>query len=576
MAYRNPRNHFFYHPYKPSQSRFNVARQAKFLSDAIHGRRPLSTTDEFRIENRDPPVSDMQRYQEELFEANRLEDWISFARAEDNDGADGWRRGTAYVLPHTTLSTGVVKFTAPSGYVNLPSSFMPLCPHYGNRLRSEAECRMSIHTHLDSKLGRIYYLQVDPKRYHHCPFILLCPKRDSISSLVKPEPGQGLRAMQTHRHRQPAASSSRIKLEDVPTPSIKLEDTSRPAGSSSRFKVEEFPYSSASSCSSSRFKEESALRRLTTPPTVIEIPDDPPARTSRHNRPRPRAISPSSSRGRRSALAVNCLFSPAEAERNRNPSQAFLQKIRSIFPADFSRDVHEHILADENSAEFPLEFQVYRANSEHRNRVLEHSTLTATDVGRFIRRLTSTYGVPSATFDLFKSIVLTCHCCGNFFTPNAFNAHLALENHAGQQQTICRANPLRHAVNTINIPQPNGFLPECTWPVGRRPGQIYAADFTEHLHTPTGIAFLAVNTPLGVPEDIWYALLTAVFICETCVLARTLPAHAAHLKNGVCQDIGPHDVSVILTAKGKGKALGPAGDLLNVFVVDDSESEDNA
>lgn len=59
----------------------------------------------------------------------------------------------------------------------------------------------------------------------------------------------------------------------------------------------------------------------------------------------------------------------------------------------------------------------------------------------------------------------------------------------------------------------------------------------EYVDTIIGRPFLEWNSRIGVPEDVWLLIYTAVIQCDTCELYRTFEGDRAHRKDGVCNDI---------------------------------------
>ncbi|KAJ6567665.1 hypothetical protein DFH09DRAFT_1314185 [Mycena vulgaris] len=508
-----------------SRRNYDAELQKKNLHAAIHDDEPIEytrppPTNRFLLTDGDPSVARMRQWQHTYREANRWQDFLTFDR-ERNDLL-------ATKHPSLTLMNGDVKFIAPSSYHTMAPSFFPLCPHYGNLNCTTAECRMTPHTHRDSNKGAVY-LQVNPKEFHHCPFILITTQRQMESSTDVSESSSSirpLRAMQTVRSTRP--SSSRIKLEDVPTSSPAYY---RPVfNPSTPVKTEAKPERSS-----------------------------PPLWLSR-SQARPRT------QGSVTVFRGENLYSAEEAQQNKSPDQEFMKQMRNLLIGDFMKHPEHHPLADEDSPEFPAAFAAFRSEASHRARIVQYSHAHAIPFGRVIRDLTSTIGVPPSTMDRFKNHVVTCHSCGLFFTPDGFRSHLELAVRRDVNVLVCAAMPARDIV--APLAREPVELPLHQPPVAYGPGQVYAVPQTVHLHTPTGIAFLALNTCYGVPEDIWVALRSSIIICETCLLARSVPAHAAHLDQGICCHVGRHEVSVILSGKGNAKAKAEGGTMVDVTYID--------
>ncbi|KAJ6449148.1 hypothetical protein C8R47DRAFT_1095552 [Mycena vitilis] len=63
--------------------------------------------------------------------------------------------------------------------------------------------------------------------------------------------------------------------------------------------------------------------------------------------------------------------------------------------------------------------------------------------------------------------------------------------------------------------------------------------------TALGIAVSALNTVLGLPDDIFNAAILGIVPCPDCSRVRTVHAHLQHRPGGVCVDIGPGKSSFI-------------------------------
>jgi len=90
-------------------------------------------------------------------------------------------------------------------------------------------------------------------------------------------------------------------------------------------------------------------------------------------------------------------------------------------------------------------------------------------------------------------------------------------------------------------------------------------DYSSGALTEVGRAYLAWNSRLGVPEDVWVIISTAVLTCDSCLLVRTFAGHKKHCEQNLCNEVStveePQDWIGKLTAQQlqeHGKALLPA------------------
>lgn len=62
---------------------------------------------------------------------------------------------------------------------------------------------------------------------------------------------------------------------------------------------------------------------------------------------------------------------------------------------------------------------------------------------------------------------------------------------------------------------------------------------TEFLESPIGAAFLEWNSRVGVPRDVWCAIITAYIRCNTCRVCRSFNGDIAHRDAQLnCNDAG--------------------------------------
>ncbi|KAJ6629979.1 hypothetical protein B0H10DRAFT_2184040 [Mycena sp. CBHHK59/15] len=84
---------------------------------------------------------------------------------------------------------------------------------------------------------------------------------------------------------------------------------------------------------------------------------------------------------------------------------------------------------------------------------------------------------------------------------------------------------------------------------------------SDHINSMVGRAWIAWNSRVGVPQDVWAILSSAWTHCPDCDLVRTFDADQAHKdNNNICRDIGQRSVSTIV--KGAGKRMAGEGTMV--------------
>jgi len=103
------------------------------------------------------------------------------------------------------------------------------------------------------------------------------------------------------------------------------------------------------------------------------------------------------------------------------------------------------------------------------------------------------------------------------------------------------------------LPNPDLDLVLRTFPPNLKPPVSYTFEL---LDTPIGAPYLAFNSRLGVPKDVWIMVTTAHVLCDTCDLVRTFPSDREHRDaDGYCMDVGQGLVGSIVRGKGKDKVV---------------------
>ncbi|KAJ7145941.1 hypothetical protein C8R44DRAFT_723804 [Mycena epipterygia] len=426
--------------------------------------------------------------------------------------------------PTTEQINGTKHFLAPAGIRNLPESKLPLCPHAGNPHRTNTECRMTFHHHRHES-GQISYLQVDEK-YHHCPFIIILCQRESMKG---EKDGKALSLASSH-------TSVPVKRED--NTKLKVEHKIKPERTPSRNSPKPslflFTHAPLSSHPLTKLSRRSNAA-LTSPPfsssRQIQIKSEPRVLDY---------LPSSSSRPMQIKTEITILDSPPSSpvpgSSNNSPphppNPQFQAIVQSLIESQIViSDAKGHFLYDEKSADFPPEFFRYRNvdNNPFANRIFDVSVFSATISGKLLQSLTRTHGAAATSWNNFPPI------------------------YSGWVQ--CPSNPLNQSFSLVLRKQPeawrsslypNSLLPyQCArapnLPPGLAPGQLSAAPFQEFAYTAQGLALLALNSRLGLPQLHWEAVKAA---------------HEAHLDAGRCSDFAVTGGGVICAGHGTGKMLG--------------------
>ncbi|KAJ7121379.1 hypothetical protein C8R44DRAFT_736180 [Mycena epipterygia] len=541
-----------YHPYSrpaPSSATPFSRRetQRKWLHSAITNAIPHThvhplPSRAFQLRDKDPAPVLLNQFQTELRTHNIQSTIPTFDRS-----AQKW---VDWDHPTTEQINGTKRFLAPSGIRNLPESKLPLCPHAGNPHRTNTECRMTFHHHRHES-GQISYLQADEK-YHHCPFIIILRQRESMKG-EKDDKALSLASSRTsvpvkHEDKTKIKVEHKIKPErtpgrNPPKPSLPLFThaplSSHPLTKSSRRSNAALTSPPFSSFRQIEIKSEprvleylpSSSSRPMQIKTEITILDSPPSSPvpgpSNNSPPHPPSSSPPQS--------PSPLSSPSRLPRPtpRRSTRQLVTKSKSAYTAVEAElhlhpaDAKGHFLYDEKSADFPPEFFRYRNvdNNAFANRIFDASVFTATISGKLLRSLTRTHGAAATSWNNFVGLIISCTQCSLRFTLDGYNAHLILST--DHSHWCCGNNPKHGAAPRIPTPSYH-----------------------------TGLALLALNSRLGLPQLHWEAVKAGIKICSECDYARTIHAHEAHLDAGRCSDFAVTGGGVICTGHGTGKMLG--------------------
>ncbi|KAG6894111.1 hypothetical protein C0992_007458 [Termitomyces sp. T32_za158] len=178
------------------------------------------------------------------------------------------------------------------------------------------------------------------------------------------------------------------------------------------------------------------------------------------------------------------------------------------------------------------------------NRAFEHAEYMHTDIGRVIRELNSTLGVPLAAINTIYGYSRTCPECRCAFSIDGYNTHL--------ENQRCKNFPSPTKEITPVFIDLNDVEELCLRKFPQRP----AAAPVEFIDTPIGAAFMEWNSRIGVPKDVWVLIRTAYVQCAVCRLCRTFNGDKAHRDHqGNCADAG-NGVATLDKGKGKEREIG--------------------
>ncbi|KAJ7913931.1 hypothetical protein B0H13DRAFT_1873391 [Mycena leptocephala] len=108
-----------------------------------------------------------------------------------------------------------------------------------------------------------------------------------------------------------------------------------------------------------------------------------------------------------------------------------------------------------------------------------------------------------------------CVGCGGHFTPPAFNAHLLVRGN----DHVCGNHPSHPKVSCVETVAYGEYLRPRAFAVGRHPAHPHSAPYQEYGYlTALGIALSALNTKLGLPDDIFQAVRLGLVPCPDCCI----------------------------------------------------------
>ncbi|KAJ7688777.1 hypothetical protein B0H14DRAFT_3533117 [Mycena olivaceomarginata] len=413
------------------------------------------------------------------------------------------RRRTPHLLPTNLTPSGAHANTRPrrtrstrfspsrSGFKNVHESQLPLCPHYANPRRTEFECRMRPRSH--QRNGETFvYLQV-PKNHHKCSFI----------AVVRPCERRLLHSDPAKRELQDEATELVMHLTTPPN-----KHDLKPHLPQKR-------------------DRKGALRRQPAAKGSCRTPSSTSIATARTLRPPPYSLPAPS----RSGAGVVDRYTDNEARLNMVGDEPLMALTRSH---------REELLKDR---EYPRSFCLYVFGGSFATRVIDAGPVGPRPITQFIfchrhhrRRLWP---------DLHQ---LSQHAPRLLWLRRAFHTSCFQPSTSSSPATfICvGTTPRAPLCLALHPPRTATYSDPVLFAVGRHPAHPHSAPYREFGSlTALGIALSALNTKLGLPDDVFQAVRLGLIPCVDCGRIRTVHAHLAHSPGGVCLDVGERDSSFI-------------------------------
>ncbi|KAJ7052131.1 hypothetical protein C8F01DRAFT_1376218 [Mycena amicta] len=423
---------------------------------------------------------------------NRIEEeLVSF----DHSAEDGIRQYKVVAWPQYAF-TSTMRPLAPSGFNKSKLQFF--CAHRNTVDQPYAPLTFTKR----NVQGRQVYLY--EAKDHKCSLPMLIPERHTRRPALLQNEHQIVEWSSTQDLSSPPRWSS------LP-PSSSLPSSSPPLSSSSAM----FSSSQASQSSETTSPGDNILTDMREHALVHPSPRLGPPSPKKGTRPQPQHFSGS---------RVVCYFSPTVADaRKMNDMEVaneaidyFLERNGNNCPENhpaFNPDLPPRVLHVYHSEIYP------HANQ----RSLAHNN-SNTPCGRLVDDLNSPLGALFASFDAARRSSQTCNGCNLQFSPDGYTAHV-VDGH-------CTNHPDLTEVGNIDLPSADTYRLRTF-----RDGKLPSSTAVER--SPICTAFYEWNSRLGVPQDVWWTIVTAVILCPDCDLVRTFPAHQAHLDRlGGCADPG--------------------------------------
>ncbi|KAJ7638025.1 hypothetical protein DFH06DRAFT_1478541 [Mycena polygramma] len=547
----SPLQLMYLYPHRPtaaqSKARAATARNNTWRDNVINGG-PLPVHDLHQpsrvpaIEDRDPPRHLMESYQRAFADANENGDLLTMHKNNTELSP----------CPHPSSTTANFEiFKEPSGFRLLPLNVLPHCPHNANPDRNEDDCRMRAHTYIRD--GRVtYYLQVPPQS-HACSFISVLKHRDQRPLFPTPFTGDAVK-----HETQPMLLTPPVV--DRPLAYKPATRTKRGAKTKTRSNP------SAKGLALGRRPVAVGLNSIAGPSTSRALGAPIPALVidlvgDDDDAPSPPLPPPR--------------FSADEAATNLigDPELLRLTHTHRLFQNDNKSYENSFWMLDGPGVRpypnplFPPRLSPYSSGDAMAVRVAEAGQCGPLILNEFAFNVATTDGVSSAAWDGFTSIMRVCSGCGNHFTSRALNDHLLIDGNDHR----CGNHPQRPVASPVESPAYGKLLTGRPFMMGPHPSRSRSekARYIEYGYlTALGIALSAVNTVLGLPDDIFNAVLLGIIPCPDCSRVRTVHAHLTHRPGGVCVDMGPGRSSFVAMGNQQVTEVRDDGER-SVFTVED-------
>ncbi|KAJ7834887.1 hypothetical protein B0H14DRAFT_3461739 [Mycena olivaceomarginata] len=220
---------------------------------------------------------------------------------------------------------------------------------------------------------------------------------------------------------------------------------------------------------------------------------------------------------------------------------------------------------------FPARLSPYSSGGHLANRIQMAGPVGPAPITKFIFALATTHGVLGSLYANFFNILRVCQCCGGHFTPAAYQALLGVDGNSH----ICLNHPSKAIVPWVASVPYGALLPPCFTAFSPHPAPLHtshtrpSAPYHEFGSlTALGIALYALNTTLGLPDDVFEAVRIGLVPCAACGIIRTVHAHLAHRPGRVCCDPGSADSSFMALNADEVTAFGPLGDRQIITIAD--------
>ncbi|KAE9390584.1 hypothetical protein BT96DRAFT_1002157 [Gymnopus androsaceus JB14] len=234
--------------------------------------------------------------------------------------------------------------------------------------------------------------------------------------------------------------------------------------------------------------------------------------SSSQSRPQPRPLT--------GPRKLTSFFNEQDAKARASPDYALISTWKSAYQARCFQDFP--VLHPASSSDTPKILFPYDPTKVPNlcATIDSHLQYFDTAIGRLIRALNGNYGITELSFNKLLSFSYKCSGCLCEFSPDGYISHLGY--HGLDELTPCCLNMTSCPPVTKQFVITETRLPKVV------------ADFSPALNIPAGRPFLAWNSRLGVPADVWALISTGVVTCSGCGLVRTFAGDNEHYASGLC------------------------------------------